>query len=149
MPHHRESRSIDEGLGYNQGERNKAKGEKVGHESYVTTDLKKRTRAYALRIIRLYSALPKKTEAQILGKQLLRSGTAVGAHYREAQFAKSNKDFINKIEGALQELEESVYWIELLADSNLIKQELLSNLLDETRELIAIFVTIVKKVKAR
>ncbi|MCL5428177.1 MAG: four helix bundle protein [Chloroflexi bacterium] len=119
------------------------------NKPYATIDLKTRTRAYALRIIRLYSALPKKTEAQILGKQLLRSGTAVGAQYRESQFAKSNKDFINKIEGALQELEESVYWIELLFDSNLTKEELLTDLLRETKELIAIFVTIVKKVKVR
>ncbi len=62
-------------------------------------------------------ALPKTTEAQVLGKQVLRSGTSVGAHYREACRAKSNADFISKIEGGLQELEETVYWLELLADA--------------------------------
>ncbi|MDQ4120045.1 MAG: four helix bundle protein [Acidobacteriota bacterium] len=70
------------------------------------SDLKKRTKDFALRIIRLYIALPKTTEAQVLGKQVLRSGTSVGAHYRESCRAKSNADFISKVEGALQELEE-------------------------------------------
>jgi four helix bundle protein len=67
-------------------------------------DLGKRTKDFALRIIRLYAALPKTTEAQVIGKQVLRSGTSVGAHYREARRAKSDADFISKIEGALQEL---------------------------------------------
>ena len=83
-------------------------------ERDVKQDLKERTKAFALRIIRLYAALPKTTEAQVLGKQVLRSGTSVGAHYREAQRAKSNADFIGKIEGGLQELEETAYWLELL-----------------------------------
>ena len=78
-------------------------------------DLRKRTKEFALRIIKLYTALPKTTEAQILGKQILRSGTSVGAHYREACRAKSNADFISKIEGGLQELDETLYWLELLA----------------------------------
>ena len=69
--------------------------------------LSKRTRQFALRIIRLYSSLPKSTSAQVLGRQILRSGTSVGAHYSEANFAKSNRDFINKMESALQELEET------------------------------------------
>lgn len=67
-------------------------------------------------IIRLYTALPRTTLAQVLGKQLLRSGTSVGAHYREAQRAKSSLDFISKVEGALQELDESGYWLELIGD---------------------------------
>ena len=66
-----------------------------------TSDLKMRTKQYALKVIRLYVSLPKTTEAQILGKQMLRSGTSVGAHYREAQRAKSNADLISKLEGAL------------------------------------------------
>jgi four helix bundle protein len=72
-------------------------------------DLKTRTKDFALAIIRLYATLPKRVEAQILGHQMLRSGTSVGAHYREAQRAKSDADFISKIEGGLQELEESFY----------------------------------------
>ena len=112
-------------------------------------DLKERTKAFALRIIRLYSALPKTTEAQVIGKQVLRSGTSVGAHYREAQRAKSNADFISKIEGGLQELEETAYWLELLSDAGIVAQERLKPLPDETEELTAVFVTIVNKVKAR
>ena len=70
-------------------------------------DLKLRAKEYALSIIRLFAALPKRTETQILSRQLLRSGTSVGAQYREATRAKSNADFISKIEGSLQELEET------------------------------------------
>ncbi len=112
-------------------------------------DLKTRTKAYALRIVRLYVALPKRTEAQVLGKQLLRSGTSVGAQYREACRAKSGADFINKVEGALQELEESTYWLELLRDSAIVPAARLEPLLTESNELIAIFVTIVRNTKSR
>ncbi len=72
-------------------------------------DLRERTKAFALRVIKLYGALPQRVEAQTLGKQILRSGTSVGAHYREAQRAKSDADFISKIDGALQELDETAY----------------------------------------
>src|SRR5882724_3172506 len=112
-------------------------------------DLRKRTREFALRIIKLYAALPKSTEAQVLGNQLLRSGTSVGAHYREACRAKSNADFISKIEGALQELDETLYWIELLADARIISPNRLEPLERETNELIAMFVSIAKGVKQR
>ena len=112
-------------------------------------DLKARTKGYALRIVRLYVALPKKTEAQVLGKQLLRSGTSVGAHYREAQRAKSDADFINKVEGALQELEESGYWLELLAETAIVPAARLAPLQKETNELIAILVTVVRRTKDR
>lgn len=112
-------------------------------------DLKVRTKAFALRIIRLYGSLPKTTVAQVIGKQVLRSGTSVGAHYREAQRGKSNADFINKIEGGLQELDETAYWLDLLGESGTLKEERLAALRRETEELIAIFVTIVNKVKRR
>jgi four helix bundle protein len=112
-------------------------------------DLRERTKSFALRIVRLYAALPKTTEAQVLGKQLLWSGTSVGAHYREAQRAKSDADFINKIEGALQELDESGYWLELLAETGIIAENRLKLLSDGTEELIAIFVTIVKSVESK
>jgi four helix bundle protein len=110
-------------------------------------DLKVRTKQFALRIIRLYTSLPKTTEAQVMGKQVLRSGTSVGAQYREAQRAKSDADFINKVEGSLQELDETSYWLELLRDSGIASAEKLNPLLKETDELTAIFVTIVVKVK--
>ena len=112
-------------------------------------DLGKRTKEFALRIIRLYSSLPKTTEAQVMGKQVLRSGTSVGAHYREARRAKSDADFINKIEGALQELDETSYWLELLVESGIVKAEKLQPLLSECDELTAMFVTMVKNVKIK
>ena len=110
-------------------------------------DLEIRTKIFALRVVRLYVRLQKSTEAQVLGKQLLRSATSVGAHYREAQRAKSNADFISKIEGGLQELEETGYWLELLGESGIIDPERLQLLSKEAEELTAIFVTIVKRGK--
>jgi four helix bundle protein len=113
-------------------------------------DLRTRTKKYALRIIRLFRALPRRDAvAEVLGKQLLRSATSVAAHYREAYRAKSDLDFVSKIEGAQQELEESELWLELLADAEVVKPALLAPLLQETNELVAIFVTITKNVKAR
>ena len=114
-----------------------------------TQDLRTRTKGFALRIVRLYTSLPKTTEAQVIGKQVLRSGTSVGAHYREGSRAKSDADFINKIEGALQELDETTYWLELLVESGIVKADKLETLMKEADELIAIFVTIVTKVKNR
>ena len=110
-------------------------------------DLRMRTKAFALRIIRLYGSLPKITEAQVLGKQLLRSGTSVGAQYREAVRARSRAEFVSKIETALQELEETLYWIELLADGGIVPLKRLQNLLREAEELTAIFVHSAKTAK--
>ena len=112
-------------------------------------DLRKRTTEFALRIIKLYAALPKSIEAQVLGRQILRSGTSVGAHYREACRAKSNADFISKIEGGLQELDETLYWIELLSDAKIISHARLEPLEQETNELIAMFVSMAKGVKQK
>ncbi|MBI3177399.1 MAG: four helix bundle protein [Chloroflexi bacterium] len=112
-------------------------------------DLCTRTKQFALRIIRLYGALPNTAAAQVLGKQLLRSGTSVGAHYREAQRAKSDADFISKIEGGLQALDESAYWLELIEEAGIIAGEQLKPLRVEGDELTAIFVTIAKKVKSK
>ena len=113
------------------------------------SDLKVRTKDFAIRIVRLFAALPKTTEAQVLGKQVLRCGTSVGAQYREAQHAKSDADFISKIEGSLQELEETAYWLELIEELNLFNSDKLKPICQETKELTAIFVTIAKKVKER
>ncbi len=112
-------------------------------------DILERTKAFALRIIRLYVALPKSTEAQVLGKQLLRSGTSVGAQLREGKRSRSNAEMISKIESALQELEETGYWLELLTGAGIIKAQLLADLQRETDELIAILVTSVKTLKSR
>jgi four helix bundle protein len=102
-----------------------------------------------LRIIMLYSALPKRGAAQVLGIQILKSGTSPGAQYREAQRAKSDADFISKIEGALQELDETLYWLELIGEAKIIRENRLEPLHREAEELIAILVTIVKSVKVR
>ena len=112
-------------------------------------ELRTRTKTFALRIIRLYVTLPKTTEAQVLGKQVLRSGTSVGAHYREAQRAKSDADFISKVEGGLQELDETAYWLELLVESKIVAERKLAALMKETDELTAILVTIVNKMKRK
>ena len=113
-------------------------------------DLRSRTKKYALRVIRLFRALPRRDAVgDVLGKQLLRSATSVAAHYREACRAKSDLDFISKIEGAQQELDESELWLELLSDAGVVKPALLTPLLQETNELLAIFVTMTKNVKMR
>ncbi len=119
------------------------------HSSFQQPPLLERTKCFALRIIRLYTALPKTTEAQVIGKQVLRSGTSVGAHLREGKRSRSDAEMISKTEGALQELEETQYWLELLADSGIVKPELLSDLMNEADELTAILVTSVKTIKAR
>ena len=115
----------------------------------VREDLGRRTRRFALAIVRLYAALPKSMVSHVMGRQVLRSGTSVGAHYREARRAKSNADFISKIESALQELDETGYWLELLQDARVVRGETVERILAESNELIAIFVSIVRKVKTK
>ena len=112
-------------------------------------DLRNRTKDFALRIIKLYVSLPRVAVAQTLGKQLLRSGTSVGANYREACRARSNAEFVAKIGDSLKELEETGYWLELLGDSATLQPRRLTLLCDETSQLIAIFTSIAKKVRDR
>jgi len=112
-------------------------------------DLRTRTSDFALRIIHLYVSLPKTTEAQVIGKQVLRSGTSIGAHYREGHRAKSDADIVNKFESALQELDETDYWLDLLVKAEIASAQKLELLIKETNELIAIFTTIVTKIKKR
>src|SRR5438270_12141142 len=111
------------------------------------SDLPTRTKLFALRIVRLYTALPKTIEAQVLGRQMLRSGTSVGAHYREAMRARSVAEFVSKIEGGLQELEETGYWLELMFEGEIMPESRLQELCRETDELIAMFVASVKTAK--
>jgi four helix bundle protein len=113
-------------------------------------EFRDRTKAFASRVIRLFCSLPKgRTEAQILGKQLLRSGTSVAANYREASRARSEAEFIAKVDQCAQEADESILWLELLRDDCSICSDDLDWLLKESDELIAIFVTMSKNVKAR
>ena len=118
-------------------------------EPTAKRDIVERTKAFALRVIRLYAALPKNTLAQTLGKQLLRSGTSVGAQCREGRRARSNAEFITKLEIALQELDETGYWLELLVEANVLPERRLKLLQQEANELIAILVTSVRRVKTR
>jgi four helix bundle protein len=111
--------------------------------------LRDRTKAFALRVIKLYTALPQRTEAQVIGKQVLRSGTSVGANYREAYRARSTAEFVAKVGDCLKELDETVYWIELIAESGIFSADRLDPLGDECNQLIAIFTTISKKSKAQ
>jgi four helix bundle protein len=86
-------------------------------------DLAMRTKSFALQIIRLFSASPKTTGAQVIGKQVLPSGTAVGANYREAYRGRSKAEFVAKCGDCLREIEETAYWLDLLTEANLVPQE--------------------------
>jgi len=110
-------------------------------------DLKERTKEFALRIIRMYTSLPKTTEAKVLGTQVIRSGTSVGANYREASRGRSKAEFVTKMGDCLKELDETTYWFELLIAGGILSENKLSALLQESKELTAIFVTIIKKTK--
>lgn len=110
-------------------------------------DLRDRTKRFALRTIRMYAALPKTTESQVIGKQVLRSATSVGANYREAYRGRSKAEFIAKCGDCLKEIEETGYWFELLVDAELVPSGKLTELQRECGELTAIFVTIIRKAK--
>ena len=113
-------------------------------------EFRKRTKSFASATIRLFCILPKnKTEAAVLGKQLLHSGTSVAANYREASRARSDSEFVSKIDQCAQEADESILWLELLREDCDIRSAQRDWLLKEADELIAIFVTMSKKVKAR
>lgn len=114
-----------------------------------TSDLKRRTKAFALAVIRVYPTLEKSSVGRVLGNQLLRSATSVGANYREAVRSRSDPEFISKIGDSLKELEETGYWLELCSDAGVAAPAAMAPLLDEVDQLLAIFTTISKKVKAR
>jgi len=111
-------------------------------------EMKKRTKAYANHIVKLCSALPDNWVAQTLGKQLLRSETSVGANYRAVCRAKSNLDFINKLRIVEEDCDESLFWMELLADNNLVKPSRLAGLMKEADELLAIVVSSAKTARS-
>jgi four helix bundle protein len=111
-------------------------------------DLRVRTKQFALRVIRLFSALPRRAEADVIGRQLLRSGTSVGANFREAHRARSDAEFVAKVGECLKELDETCYWLEPLIDAEIVASDRLSSLLEECNQLIAVMTTIAKKVKA-
>ncbi|MFM2224469.1 MAG: hypothetical protein RJA07_671 [Bacteroidota bacterium] len=109
--------------------------------------LKKRSKDFALRVIKMIRTLPKDMDAQIIAKQLLRSATSVGANYRSACRAKSKKDFLYKINIVEEEADESLFWMELLVEAEILKPNKLELLMKECDELISIFTSIGKSTK--
>jgi four helix bundle protein len=104
-----------------------------------SAELKERSKQFALRVVRLFRALPRNTDAQVMGKQLLRSGTSVAANYRAACRARSRSEFVARIRIVAEEADEGVFWLEMLTESGSVKVERLDGLLKEGRELTAIF----------
>lgn len=111
--------------------------------------LRDRTKKFALRTIRMFSSLPKSTEAQVLGKQALRSGTSVAANLREGSRARSNAEFISKLGIVEQELDETMLWLELLIEAKIVPEKKLSALHQEADELLAIIVSSIQTAKRR
>ncbi|MGA2616143.1 MAG: four helix bundle protein [Thermoguttaceae bacterium] len=112
-------------------------------------ELRDRTKAFALRIVRMFCTLPKSTEAQVLGKQVLRSGTSAAANYREASRARSNAELISKLGVVEQELDETILWLELLVESGIVEDSKIKSLRQEANELLAITVTAIKTTRQR
>jgi len=114
----------------------------------LSEELRNRTKKYASGIIHFYVKLPKeREEVRVLGKQVLRSGTSVAAHAREASRARSDAEFASKLDGLLQEADESQLWLELLHEDCGISSDDIDHLLHETDELLALFTTMVSKVR--
>jgi len=102
-------------------------------------ELRARTKRFAIRIVRLFKSLPKSDEARIIGKQLLRAGTAVAANYRAVCRARSKAGFISKMGIVVEEADETVFWLELLVETSIVLETRLKDLLTEANELLAIF----------
>ena len=107
-------------------------------------EMKQRTRRFALRVVNLVESLPPSRTADVIGKQLLRCGTSVGANYRASCRAKSPADFIAKMGIVEEEADETIYWIELLIESGIIKKSRVEELLDEADQIVAIVVSSIK-----
>jgi four helix bundle protein len=114
-----------------------------------TDDFKRRTKEFALRIIRLVESLPNTRTANTIGNQLIRCGTSVGANYRAAARARSDADFIAKMGIVEEEADESMFWMELLGETGIVKQELLDNLLQEANEIIAMTVASINTARGK
>jgi four helix bundle protein len=112
-------------------------------------EFKQRTKKAALRVITLVTALPRNREADVLGRQLLRSGTSIGANYRAACRAKSVPDIISKLSTVEEEADESLYWLELLAESNLVRVQRIGGLCQEIDEILAMVVASIKTLRLR
>ncbi len=111
-------------------------------------DLRQRTKAFAIRIMRVCDAFPRTRSGNIVANQLVRSGTSPGAQYRECVHFRSSAEALSKMLSALQELEETVYWLEIIVDSRMLGARRLASLQREAQELTAIFMTCVRKLKS-
>jgi four helix bundle protein len=112
-------------------------------------ELKKRLKLFALRIIKLAESLPNSLAGKTLGGQIIRSGTSPAANYRAACLGKSEKDFLNKLKMAEEELDETMFWLELVVESGLVKQDLLNDLMKENHELLKIIVSSITTIKKK
>ncbi len=115
----------------------------------TSEELKKRLKVFALRIIKLSESLPNNITGKTLGNQIIRSGTSPGANYRSACLGKSDKDFLNKLKMVEEELDETLYWLELIVESSLIKEDLLKDLMAENHELLKIIVSSITTIKKK
>ena len=113
----------------------------------MKTELEMRTRQFAVRVVKTVAAFPKSSEGQIIGRQLLRAGTSIGANYREANRAESKGDFVHKIGVAEKEAAETIYWLEICHDTGLGLEKSIAELLDESGQLLAILISIGRKAK--
>ena len=111
-----------------------------GNSLEKAKELQARTKTFALRIIRMFRRLPKTEEAKIMGRQVLRSGTSVAANYRAVCRARSKAEFAAKLGVVVEEADETVFWLELLVESGIVSEERARGLIDEAKELLAIFV---------
>jgi len=111
--------------------------------------LRDRTKQFALRVVRMYASLPKLVAAQVIGKQVLRSGTSVAANFREASRARSRAEFAAKLGTVEQELDETMLWLELLVEADIVPERRLRDLHAEAEELIKIVVASIRKTKSK
>jgi four helix bundle protein len=115
----------------------------------MKSELRGRTKKFSLGIIKLCEALPKSRTAEIIGRQLLRSGTSVGANYRSAKRARSKAEFIAKMGIVEEESDECLYWMELLIESGMITEDLIGDLMNEADEILAMSVASIKTARRR
>lgn len=118
-------------------------------QAITSDELKRRTKAFALRVIRLVNALPRAAAGGVIGRQLLRSATSVGANYRAACRARSKADFVAKMGIVEEEADETCFWLELLSESGLVSGSRLANLMAEANEIVAIVVASIKTARRR
>ena len=115
----------------------------------MKTELEERTKRFAVQVVKSVAVFQKNAEGQIIGRQLLRAGTSIGANYREANRAESKSDFVHKIGLAEKEAAETIYWLEICRDTNLGSDKQVTSLLNEAGQLLAILITIGRKAKTK